>query len=110
MREQGEEGAAGSRPRWRAWGRTAGWLVLWTLLVCYPNPFVFFRNFSGANTQVELPYSLYVFSGLVLWSYFLDAATASAGAVRLDAALLTKVYYPRLLTPLVPCTGESAAS
>lgn len=64
--------------------------------------FVLFRGFSGANTFVELPYSLYVFSGLVLWTYFLDAATASAGAIRLDSALLTKVYYPRLLTPIVP--------
>jgi lipopolysaccharide transport system permease protein len=64
--------------------------------------FVLFRGLSGANTQVELPYALYVFSGLVLWMYFLDAATSSAGAIRLDSALLTKVYYPRLLTPLVP--------
>jgi lipopolysaccharide transport system permease protein len=64
--------------------------------------FVMFRGFSGANTYVDLPYGLYVFSGLVLWNYFLDAATASAGAIRLDSALLTKVYYPRLLTPIVP--------
>jgi len=64
--------------------------------------FVLFRGFSGANTRVEIPYALYVFSGLVIWMYFLDAATSSAGAIRLDSALLTKVYYPRLLTPLVP--------
>jgi lipopolysaccharide transport system permease protein len=81
---------------------------LWAIArpVFFTLVFVFFRNFSGANTQVELPYSLYVFSGLVLWSYFLDAATASAGAVRLDSALLTKVYYPRLLTPLVPVVAS----
>lgn len=70
--------------------------ILFTLV------FVLFRGFSGANTHVELPYALYVFSGLVLWMYFLDAATSSAGAIRMDSALLTKVYYPRLLTPLVP--------
>jgi lipopolysaccharide transport system permease protein len=70
--------------------------ILFTLV------FVLFRGFSGANTHVDIPYALYVFSGLVLWTYFLDAATSSAGAIRLDAALLTKVYYPRLLTPLVP--------
>ncbi|MCC7369963.1 MAG: ABC transporter permease [Chloroflexi bacterium] len=70
--------------------------VLFTLV------FVLFRGFSGANTRVDLPYALYVFSGLVLWTYFLDAATSSAGAIRVDSALLTKVYYPRLLTPLVP--------
>jgi hypothetical protein len=45
MRVRGEQSAAGSRPRWRAWARTAGWLLLWTWLVCYPNPLVFVRNF-----------------------------------------------------------------
>lgn len=74
--------------------------ILFTLV------FVLFRGFSGANTHVELPYALYVFSGLVLWMYFLDAATSSAGAIRLDSALLTKVYYPRLLTPLVPVVAS----
>ena len=74
--------------------------ILFTLV------FVLFRGFSGANTHVDIPYALYVFSGLVLWTYFLDAATSSAGAVRLDAALLTKVYYPRLLTPLVPVVAS----
>jgi lipopolysaccharide transport system permease protein len=74
--------------------------ILFTLV------FVLFRGFSGANTYVDLPYALYVFSGLVLWMYFLDAATSSAGAIRLDSALLTKVYYPRLLTPLVPVVAS----
>lgn len=68
--------------------------------------FVLFRGFSGANTYVDLPYPLYVFSGLVLWTYFLDAASASAIAMRNDSALLSKVYYPRLLTPLVPVVAS----
>ena len=74
--------------------------ILFTLV------FVLFRGFSGADTRVDLPYGLFVFSGLVLWQYFLDAATSSAGAIRLDSALLTKVYYPRLLTPLVPVVAS----
>src|SRR5262245_16977205 len=68
--------------------------------------FVLFRGFSDANTHVDLPYALYVFSGLVLWMYFLDAATSAAGAIRVDSALMTKVYYPRLLTPLVPVVAS----
>lgn len=74
--------------------------ILFTLV------FVMFRGFSGANTHVDVPYGLYVFSGLVLWTYFLDAATASAGAIRVDSALLSKVYYPRLLTPIVPVVSS----
>jgi lipopolysaccharide transport system permease protein len=64
--------------------------------------FSLFRNFSGANTHVELPYMVFVYSGLLLWTYFTDAATNAAGATRLDLTLLTKVYYPRLITPCVP--------
>jgi lipopolysaccharide transport system permease protein len=74
--------------------------ILFTLV------FVLFRGFSDANTHVELPYALYVFSGLILWMYFLDAATSAAGAIRVDSALMTKVYYPRLLTPLVPVVAS----
>ena len=90
---------AGGRAR-RGFARFvfAAALCLFTLV------FVLFRGFSGANTYVDLPYALDVFCGLVLWMYFLDAPTSSAGAIRLDSALLTKVYYPRLLTPLRTCS------
>jgi lipopolysaccharide transport system permease protein len=68
--------------------------------------FGFFRNLSGANTYVEIPYVLYIFSGLLLWTYFTDVATNTASAIRSDLALLTKVYYPRILTPLVPAVSN----
>ena len=64
--------------------------------------FGFFRHLSGANTYVEVPYVPYVYSGLLLWTYFTDSATNAASAIRMDVALLSKVYYPRILTPLVP--------
>ena len=68
--------------------------------------FGFFRHLSGANTYVEVPYVPYVYSGLLLWTYFTDAATNAASAVRMDVALLSKIYYPRLLTPLVPTVSN----
>jgi lipopolysaccharide transport system permease protein len=64
--------------------------------------FGFFRHLSGANTYVEVPYVPYVYTGLLLWTYFTDVATNVASATRGDSALLSKIYYPRLLTPLVP--------
>lgn len=68
--------------------------------------FALFRNFSGADTRVGIPNLLYIYGGLLLWFYFTDSATISAGAVRADVALLTKVYYPRLLSPLVPIVSN----
>ena len=64
--------------------------------------FVTFRNFSNAETREGLPYLVWVYTGLLFWTYFTDAATNAAVAVRNDASLLKKVYYPRLLTPIVP--------
>jgi lipopolysaccharide transport system permease protein len=68
--------------------------------------FSMFRALSDANTRVELPYILYVYSGMMLWNYFTDAATNAAAAVRMDVALLSKVYYPRIMTPLVPTVSN----
>lgn len=78
----------------------SAWAVARPLL--FASVFSLFKNFSGADTRVEFPYLLYCYSGLLLWTYFTDAAANAATAIRLDAALLTKVYYPRLITPFVP--------
>jgi lipopolysaccharide transport system permease protein len=78
----------------------SAWAVARPLL--FASVFSLFKNLSGADTRVEFPYMLYCYSGLLLWTYFTDAAANAATAIRLDAALLTKVYYPRLITPFVP--------
>jgi len=81
---------------------------LWAIArpILFAVVFGFFRNLSGANTYVDIPYIPYLFSGLLLWTYFTDVATNTASAIRSDLALLTKVYYPRLLTPLVPAVSN----
>jgi lipopolysaccharide transport system permease protein len=76
------------------------WAVMRPLL--YVFVLVAFRNLSSANTYVSIAYPLYVYSGLILWFYFLESTMETAGAVKADAHLMTKVYYPRLITPMVP--------
>jgi len=82
----------------------AVWACVRPLL--YAIVFGLFRNFSGADTRVDIPNLLYIYSGLLLWIYFTESATISAGAVRSDVSLLTKVYYPRILSPLVPIVAN----
>lgn len=83
-----------------------GFVWAWIRPLLYVAVFVIFRNLSNANPYVSIPYSLYVFSGLILWYYFLEATMEAAGAVKSDAHLLTKVYYPRLITPVVPVVAN----
>jgi lipopolysaccharide transport system permease protein len=74
----------------------------------YVAVFAAFRKLSDADTRVSIPYVLYIYSGLILWYYFLETTTATASALKRDAALLNKVYYPRLITPAVPAVANLA--
>lgn len=64
--------------------------------------FALFKRFSGANMHVPIPYILYVYSGLILWFYFIEATTFTSRAIQKNASLITKVYYPRVINLLVP--------
>ncbi len=47
-----------------------------------------------------IPYAVFVYSGLVLWSYFSTAVNSAAESLVQQRDLVTKVYFPRLLAPL----------
>jgi len=54
--------------------------------------------------MVELPtggvsYPLFVFAGLLPWTFFSNAITSAAGSVVGSQNLITKVYFPRLFVP-----------
>jgi lipopolysaccharide transport system permease protein len=66
-----------------------------------------FRGLSQARTGVDIPYVLYVYSGLVAWFYFTEASTAVAMSLSRDAGLIQKVYFPRLISPLSHLLGET---
>lgn len=51
----------------------------------------------------NVPYPIFVFSGLVIWTYFSTALNQSSGSLTTNANLLTKVYFPRALLPLSIC-------
>jgi lipopolysaccharide transport system permease protein len=47
-----------------------------------------------------VPYPLFVLAGLVPWTLFSQSLVAAGNSLVESAALLTKVYFPRLLFPL----------
>ena len=47
-----------------------------------------------------LPYPIFAFTAILVWFCFSQAATSAAQSLVADAALLKKVYFPRLLIPL----------
>lgn len=84
----------------------AFWAVVRPLSVAVV--FALFKSFSGANTYVQAPYLMFVYSGLIAWYYFTDATMQTAGSVRKDATIISKIYFPRLITPMVPILSNLA--
>jgi lipopolysaccharide transport system permease protein len=47
-----------------------------------------------------VPYPVFVYSGLVVWTYFSNTLNQSSNSLLQYQGLITKVYFPRLLVPL----------
>jgi lipopolysaccharide transport system permease protein len=46
-----------------------------------------------------VPYPLFAYAGVVLWTFFANAITASGNSLVNNVNLITKVYFPRMLVP-----------
>ena len=61
---------------------------------------LFFGRFL--NVYAVGPYQLLALSGSVIWLFFANSVTLASGSLTGNASLLTKVWFPRLLSPLAP--------
>jgi len=50
-----------------------------------------------------VPYPIFSYSGLLLWTYFSNALSQSSNSLVENAPLLSKVYMPRIFIPTAPC-------
>lgn len=92
---------------WKKVRASFGEMYFWFVWLCarplvYVAIFGLFKRWSEAKTGVELPYTLYIYSGLILWYYFMETSIDVSVNIKANASLITKVYIPRLLTPTVP--------
>ncbi len=63
--------------------------------------FTVIRKYSSADMKVPISYSLYFYSGIILWFYFREAIMNVAKSTTRDAGLIKKVYFPRIISPIV---------
>src|SRR5207249_1205787 len=66
---------------------------------------VIFSLFFGRLAKVPsdgLPYPIFAYCGLLAWSLFAHALTDSSNSLVQHQALITKVYFPRLIVPVAP--------
>jgi lipopolysaccharide transport system permease protein len=75
------------------------WAVLQPLMMMAIYSVIFGR-FARIPSD-GLPYPLFAFSAVILWSFFASGAVASGNSLINNAHLITKVYFPRILVPAV---------
>lgn len=78
--------------------------VLWVVLqpvIATAIYTVVFGLFAHIPSE-RVPYPLFVFSGLLVWNYFSRTILEGSPSLLANAPLITKVYFPRSLIPLVP--------
>jgi lipopolysaccharide transport system permease protein len=76
----------------------AAWAVLQPVLAMVVFTLIFGR--VELFRPDDVPYPVFVYSGLLVWLYFSAAIGQSSTSVVGNSSLVTKVYFPRLIIPL----------
>jgi lipopolysaccharide transport system permease protein len=74
-----------------------GWVAIQPLVAVLVFTLVF-GQLAGLPSDGQ-PYSVFVLSGLVFWTYIATSVTAATQRLVEDRELITKIYFPRLLAP-----------
>lgn len=77
----------------------AAWAILqpFTQMVVFT---IFFGKLAGIGHKTGgTPYPIYVYAGLLPWTFFANSVTNCANALVGNTNLITKVYFPRLVVP-----------
>lgn len=75
----------------------AAWAIiqpLFTMLIFT----LFFGRLAGVPSD-NVPYPVFVYAGLLLWTFFSNALANSGNSLVGNQNLLTKVYFPRIIIP-----------
>lgn len=75
----------------------AAWAIIQPLVTM-----IIFTYFFGRLARVPtdgVPYPIFFYTGLLLWSFFSNGVTNGANSLIGNSNLITKVYFPRLIIP-----------
>ena len=81
-----------------------GWAIIQPLfsMVVFT---VVFGNMAKISSD-GVPYAIFSFAALVPWTYFSGALTAAGGSLLTARGIITKVYFPRIIVPLVAVVAK----
>jgi lipopolysaccharide transport system permease protein len=84
--------------------------VAWAVLVPVFNTIIFtvmFGHFAGMDRLIPagINYSIFIFAGVLPWTFFATAITLGGLSLVNQQSLLTKIYFPRLFIPTATVAG-----
>ena len=78
-----------------------GWAVIQPLASMIVLAAVFSQLLRGIDTQ-GVAYPLFVYTGMVPWTFFNNAVNAAATSAVTQQHLISKIYFPRVYAPTAP--------
>lgn len=75
----------------------AAWAILQPLLTMIIFTLLFGR-LAGIKSD-GVPYPIFAYSGLLIWTFFANSVTNSGNSLVGSANLITKIYFPRMIIP-----------
>ncbi|GAB5495487.1 MAG: ABC transporter permease [Phycisphaerales bacterium] len=82
--------------------------IVWAVLVPLMSLGVYwvvFERLLHRGTSDGVPYPLFLFPAMIIWNYYSSSVGRAANALKHDAPILSKVYFPRLLLPVSNITS-----
>lgn len=77
----------------------AGWAIFQPLVTMVVFT-LFFNKAVGISAGESVPYAIFSYSGLLFWQYFSNALTRSGNSLVDNQAVITKIYFPRIIPPI----------
>jgi lipopolysaccharide transport system permease protein len=78
----------------------AAWAILQPVMTMVVFTIFFGRLAKLGDHTGGIPYPIYVYTGLLAWTFFANSITKCSNSLVSSANLITKVYFPRLIIPL----------
>ena len=75
------------------------WALLQPLLAMFIFTF-FLHRLAGVKGDPQVPYAVFAFSGLAVWTFFANSLSQSSNSLLASQQMVKKVYFPRIFIPL----------
>ena len=77
-----------------------GWSLLQPLMMVAIFSLVFGNGFRLNDGRMNIPYPVFVFSGLLFWNVFANGVTNAGNSMVANSNMIKKIYFPRLIIPV----------